>query len=182
MADFKLTELTAITAPDEADILYLVSDPAGTPTSKKVTVANLLKFDYGQIYVASGAVAQSLGGVAYEKVTGFAANGLSNNVTADAANDKLTIDDIGVYRVAFNVAFSGGNSVVYTFAPYWNGVAQTQIKTERKMGIGGDIGSCSAVGYIDVTVAGTDVDLRVISDSATTLTLKYGQLIVEKVG
>ena len=41
MADQKLTALTALTTPDVADELYIVDDPAGTPTSKKITIANL---------------------------------------------------------------------------------------------------------------------------------------------
>lgn len=43
MADKKITELTALgAAPDAADILAIVDDTAGTPVTKKITVANLL--------------------------------------------------------------------------------------------------------------------------------------------
>lgn len=41
MADTKTTALTALTAPAGEDLLYTVDDPSGTPTSKKITVANL---------------------------------------------------------------------------------------------------------------------------------------------
>lgn len=41
MADSKLTALTAETAPVGADLIYLVDDVAGTPTSKKATVTDL---------------------------------------------------------------------------------------------------------------------------------------------
>lgn len=41
MADSKLADLTAITSPADADLLYVVADPAGTPVDRKVTVANL---------------------------------------------------------------------------------------------------------------------------------------------
>lgn len=40
-ADSKVTELTATTAPANTDVLYIVTDPSGTPTSKKVTAGNL---------------------------------------------------------------------------------------------------------------------------------------------
>jgi hypothetical protein len=40
MADAKTTALTAETAPVDADLLYMIDDVAGTPTSKKVTFAN----------------------------------------------------------------------------------------------------------------------------------------------
>lgn len=40
MADTKTTALTAGTSLSDDDLLYFVDDPGGTPTSKKVTVAN----------------------------------------------------------------------------------------------------------------------------------------------
>jgi hypothetical protein len=39
---FKLTELDATTSPAAGDILYIVTDPSGTPASKKITVSDLL--------------------------------------------------------------------------------------------------------------------------------------------
>lgn len=42
MADAKITALTECTDPQSTDILPMVDDPAGTPVTKKVTVANLL--------------------------------------------------------------------------------------------------------------------------------------------
>ena len=41
MANVKITELPELTAPAAADLLEIVDDVAGTPTSKKVTVGNL---------------------------------------------------------------------------------------------------------------------------------------------
>lgn len=43
MADQKITELTEDTAPTSDDLVVVVNDPAGTPGSKKVTLANLIK-------------------------------------------------------------------------------------------------------------------------------------------
>jgi len=42
MANIKITELSEITAPVITDILPIVSDPGGTPVTKKVTVKSLL--------------------------------------------------------------------------------------------------------------------------------------------
>lgn len=42
MADVKITELSATTTPVITDILPIVVDPAGTPVTKKITVATLL--------------------------------------------------------------------------------------------------------------------------------------------
>ena len=37
----KVTELTALNTPAGEDLLLIVDDPSGTPTTKKVTVSNL---------------------------------------------------------------------------------------------------------------------------------------------
>ena len=42
MANKKITELTEETSPQGADLLALVDDVSGTPTTKKVTVSNLM--------------------------------------------------------------------------------------------------------------------------------------------
>lgn len=42
MADQKITALTENTTPITSDILPMVDDPAGTPITKKVTIANLV--------------------------------------------------------------------------------------------------------------------------------------------
>jgi len=38
----KISELTALTAPAAEDLMVIVDDPSGTPTTKYVTVGNLL--------------------------------------------------------------------------------------------------------------------------------------------
>jgi len=61
MTDEKLSEITAVTSADDADIIYLVNDVSGTPTSKRITKGNFLKtvnalnlaVDTGTLYVDS---------------------------------------------------------------------------------------------------------------------------------
>jgi len=40
MADKKVTQLTALTAPSKDDLLLIIDDPLGSPVSKKVTVGD----------------------------------------------------------------------------------------------------------------------------------------------
>lgn len=40
MSDKKITQLSALLALDDTDLLVVVDDVAGTPTTKKITVAN----------------------------------------------------------------------------------------------------------------------------------------------
>ena len=56
MANKKITELTDLPSPAGADILAIVDDVAGTATTKKVTVTNLLS---GTATSAQGALADS---------------------------------------------------------------------------------------------------------------------------
>ena len=46
MADSKITALTANTTPALTDVVPLVDDPAGAPTTQKITIANLLSLAY----------------------------------------------------------------------------------------------------------------------------------------
>lgn len=41
MADKKITQLTALTAPANTDLLLIVDDPSGTPVSKKVKLGDI---------------------------------------------------------------------------------------------------------------------------------------------
>ena len=56
MTDKKITELTELTAVDDADVLVIVDDVSGTATTKKITRTNLLS---GSISASSGAGAPS---------------------------------------------------------------------------------------------------------------------------
>jgi hypothetical protein len=51
MADKKVTALDAVTTVAADDLLLIVDDPSGTPTSKKVTAANL------RTYITTGLTA-----------------------------------------------------------------------------------------------------------------------------
>ena len=64
MADQKITDLTALTTVADADLLAIVDDPSGTPTTKKITKANLVKAlplanlnDYAQGSIIRGGAA-----------------------------------------------------------------------------------------------------------------------------
>lgn len=55
MADVKITALTENTSPVTTDIMVIVDDPAGTPVTQKITLANLKTV---------------LGGISWAEVTG----------------------------------------------------------------------------------------------------------------
>ncbi len=118
-------------------------------------------------------------------VTQFTTNGLSNNCTADAANDKITITKLGVYKVSLtaSVSLNSGASVDIVIAAYLNGVEQPQLHADRTVATA-DKGSVSFVGFIDVTSVPWDLDIRANIDSSTarTLTVEDINLNVMQIG
>lgn len=55
----KITELSALTAPAGDDLLVIVDDVAGTATTKKVTVANLLGNSTANVVIFNATPANS---------------------------------------------------------------------------------------------------------------------------
>jgi len=75
MADKKVTQLTALTAPANTDLLLIIDDPSGSPVSKKIELEDLF-----------GASAQTTFAIIDLNVTGNLTLG-ANNITLDVANN-----------------------------------------------------------------------------------------------
>jgi hypothetical protein len=141
---------------------------------------------FGEIYVADASAQQSIPtGVTYTKSTAFTTNGESSNVTVDAANDKITLIEIGRYRV--EGAFSGQSvtaNVLFRGAAFLNGVEQNQIHFKRKFTSANDSGSMGFTGFINVTSVPVDLDFRLRHDNAGSINLiiEYANLNVEYMG
>jgi hypothetical protein len=107
MADTKLADLTALTAPSGDDLLYVVDDPAGTPSDKKLALDNL--FTRGTVTVSSPVIdaAQTWndGAVTF--------TGLKFNVVSDTSASGSLLMDLQV-----------------------GGVSQFSIRKDGKVGIG----------------------------------------------
>ena len=90
MADkaLKISELNAITAPSGDDILVIVDDPSGTPTTKKVTVANLLGNSSANVVIqnvtpANGTITVTKGTIMFD--SSFIYIATANNVIKKVA-------------------------------------------------------------------------------------------------
>ena len=81
MADQKVSALSAITNLSTDDLLLVVNDPAGTPTSNKVTVGNL----FGNVAVTTTFTANTI-------YTGTTAT-FSANVMVGGLNIKSGVED-----------------------------------------------------------------------------------------
>lgn len=141
---------------------------------------------HGSIYVDDGAVAQTIAtGASYVKVTAFTTDGNSNNITTDAANDKITFTVPGTYHATASCSFTAATNLVNWFgAMFLDGVEQDNLHFERKIGTGGDYGSATLSGLINVTTVPADVDFRVRHDkvSSDDITVRYSNMMVHLVG
>jgi len=124
MADAKITELTALTTPATEDLLAIVDDPAGTPITKKITLANLLTLFLSNVVVqilssASGTYTPTAG---MKKCLMIAVGPGGNGAGVTAADDAggggggggcaiklFTAADIGASK-AYTVGQTSGNN------------------------------------------------------------------------
>jgi len=135
---------------------------------------------YGFIYVSGGSTAQT-SITTTVKVTGFATDGPSNDLTSAAASDKITIDRPGAYRVNFSASFTtSANNVVVRFVVNIAGTP-TVVSCARKIGTGSDEGNCSCEGIIDIA-ATQDVEVFDQADASTSMTPTEMQLSLTRVG
>lgn len=143
----------------------------GTLTNSTAEVQEQIDGVYAEIYVHEGVTAQSIPtGAGYTKVTGFASSGASNNATADAANDKITLTKNGDYKIECSLSFTGsGISKNWFGVIFADGVEQDKIHFQRKIGTGGDYGSTQFGGLITVSGAPVDIDIRVRHDDGGAL-------------
>jgi hypothetical protein len=102
MADTKLADLTALTAPSGDDLLYVVDDPAGTPADRKLALDNL--FTRGTITADSPIInaAQTWNNAA------VTFTGIKLNVTDTASAAASNLMDLQVGGVSqFSVSKAG---------------------------------------------------------------------------
>lgn len=171
--DVQVTSATLLITP-------LVQGGGTVPSTSDTTQA------FGELYVDEGSTATTVAtGATYVKLVQFTDAGQSLNCTADSINDKITITTPGRYRVSCSVSFtsSTNNTIVY-MAAFLDGVEQDNLHLLRKVGTGGDNGNAGFTGFIDVTTAPVDLDLRARHDQPgnVDVTLYYGNLNVEYVG
>lgn len=141
-----------------------------------------------EIYAHDNLTAQSIpNGASYTKVINFTANGVSQNATADFANNKVTLTKKGIYSIACSISFAGGaNNINWFPVIFINGVEQNNIHFQRKIGVVNDFGSSQMEGAGEILVGDlpVDVDLRIRHDDTVPddLTAKYVNLKVTRVG
>jgi hypothetical protein len=99
MADKKVTQLTALTAPANTDLLLIIDDPAGSPISKKITIEDLFGKTSGltvnTINLSStGTTTLSANAFVINTTNGLTVNtGITINSSGAASNTRIASDN-----------------------------------------------------------------------------------------
>jgi len=93
MADKKVSELSAITNLSGDDLLLVVNDPSGTPTSNKVTVSNLFANVVSDTVIKGNFTARDESTFFGSTLTVFA-NAIFNGTTT--FNDSIDFDELSI--------------------------------------------------------------------------------------
>lgn len=135
---------------------------------------------YGHISVLGGVTNQGSITSTPAKITGFAADGPASNMTPAHGSDQITVGVSGKYLLNAQMSFSGTASKTFVIRAYVDGVITT-IGCQRKLGTGGDVGSCSFTGIL--TLAATEVVTLYVSssDGGTDFLIVDGQLALSRV-
>lgn len=181
MAIVNLTAMSALTAPADADVLYIVDDPASSALPRKITYANIVQRAYGSVTVNNASVAQSLSATTWTKLTTFTADGLTKNTTNSHSNDRVQVANAGVYLANLTANFTTGAATDAGIAVYWNGSA-TVAKTNRTTSATSDVASVAVSGLINASSGSTNFEVYAYLGSATTITIKDMVLTVVRVG
>lgn len=115
MPDLKITGLTADASPTSDDLIPTVTDPAGTPANRKVTLANAITKAHGLsdgiVKVATGTMAAATAGTDYVApggALGTPSSGVATNLTGTAAG--LTAGTVTTNANLTGVVTSTGNA------------------------------------------------------------------------
>jgi hypothetical protein len=133
---------------------------------------------YGEIYTDNGIETLTLT-TAYKQIVNFdteGANGVSNLMTPDKANNKLTITHAGTYRIS--ACFSGKATKVSTvyMAVFVDGTEKNNIEAEGNTVENGFL-CLSATGLLSIA-ANKDVDIRLkyVGQEAAVVTCSHVNL------
>jgi hypothetical protein len=136
---------------------------------------------YGHISVLGGATNQSGITATPVELVAFAADGpSSSDVTTSHGDNSITVSVAGKYLVNVQVSFSGTASKTYLLRAHVDTVATT-LGCQRKLGTGGDVGSCSFSGVLSLAASQVVTVYVSSSDGGTDILAVDAQLVLTRV-
>ncbi|MHC4302715.1 MAG: hypothetical protein ACYS7Y_36105, partial [Planctomycetota bacterium] len=185
---------TVVIKHDDNNVFTSTQDDIFLDTNKRVVIAiglagsevYVIADDHsavGEMYEdndSGSGITITTSGTYYGWVT--ASTGEVRGVTfaSDATADKLTVAHSGLYHVDGAVSFTGSIGSTFLGVVHVNGSPQVKVKFRRKIGTGGDIGSASLSGVLDLS-ENDYVDLRFTADGNNkTITIYSANLSIAK--
>ena len=156
-----------------------ISTPAGVSAAIAALAGGAV--EYGGLFNNSTGTAVVTLSTSWEKITGSYQGVMesSDDITPDADDCRIIVNHVGVLFCGIQASFSGGNNASIEGAVYVDGVRQETIRFRRKLGTGGDVGSASALGIINITGTPVDVEFFARADAGTPdFKLESGQIWV----
>ncbi|MCP4493226.1 MAG: hypothetical protein GY820_38880 [Gammaproteobacteria bacterium] len=156
MADKKVTALDALATVDDADVLLIVDDVAGTPTSKKITRANLINAGIADDNVVEIDDADA----ADNDYARFTANGLEGrsyaevqaDLSLEIGTDVLAEQTIGIADdnlLEVDDADAADNDYAKFTANGLEGRSYAEVKADLDLEIGTDVLAEQTIGIAD---------------------------------
>ncbi len=180
MANKKITELTAVTTPVVTDVLPIVSDPGGTPVTKKVTKQDLVG---GSISLAADFTTASLTAV---DITGLSFTIAANEIysvevygtcsKATSAEGLKFAVDCPASAVISGVQEGGGATLAAPLVPSLISAIDT-LGTALATGVGVRVGFRLAFRVVNGANAGS-IKIQAASVTANTATIYAGTYMV----
>tara|TARA_R110000772_G_scaffold90259_1_gene186471 strand:+ start:209 stop:652 length:444 start_codon:yes stop_codon:yes gene_type:complete len=137
--------------------------------------------NYGGIVTVSNTTAETTVDNTPREIASWTANMPSSSTcTPDYTSNHIAITNAGDYLVNAQFSFSGTNSSTYIVAIYLGGVI-TNLKTERKLGAGGDVGSASISGILTIPDA-SSISLYQSTTDGSIMTVTEAQLSLTRIG
>lgn len=116
----------------------------------------------------------------------FSNNGEENGMTADSANNRITVTDTGKYFVRFGISFSttaSADAGLYTFT-IMDDAVESGVAMMRDMSGSSDTGSVSCAGILNIT-GGSHITVQVESDNGSDtddIDIDFCNLLIMRVG
>ena len=127
----------------------------------------------GTLYCEDNSTAETTVDATPRKIAALASKGVESGLSVDTANNQITAAVAGDYLVIASCSFSGTLSSTCVIEIYVN-TTGSNLKLERKLGTGGDVGSAPVSGIVTLA-AGDDVSLYQSSDGSA-MTISNAQL------
>lgn len=182
----QLDLVPSATTVASTDIVPATLDPDGTPATYRATIAEILAagLDYGSIYVSDGSTGQLAAAAdTFEKFTTWEGDGAAKGVTADSANDRLTLVRTGHYLVIPSISWDVTNGIRVTWRLAWNGAAQESGRISETPDAAASVVSGCGVAVVDATLASKHLELEFKTHgTAETVTVREATLFALWIG